>query len=271
MLTWSKPNERYYEHGLDRGVLYIDGKAIPWNGLTGFDEGGEAGDSSILYRDGVVFLADVDSTDFKGVMRSMFFPSEFGKCIGIPEVADGLFVDAQKPQRFGLSYRSLIGSGGVDDLFGYQIHLVYNCMASVAPRQRKTLGKDSDPVEFQFDISCTPVHLPGFRPSAHYIIDTRRMASGKIAQLEDIIYGDGVTEGQLPNMEDVYNLLNYGDALVYTVHTDGTYTVEGSGSNLMEIDDPSMGHFLMKNVNGVDNLDGTYDISDGGETTVIIE
>lgn len=269
MLTWGKPNERYYEHGLDRGVLYIDGKSIPWNGLVSFDEGGEQGSATILYRDGIIYLADMDASDFSAQMTTIYFPRLFSKAIGIPEVADGFHVDNQKPQRFGLSYRSLVGSGGVDDQFGYQIHLVYNCMASVAPRQRRTLGSENAPVEFNFNIQCTPVVLPGFRPSAHYIIDTRRMTADKVSQLEDMIYGDGASvPGALPNVEDVFNLLNYGDAMVFTVHPNNTYTVEGAADNLEET---SPGYFLMRNVNGVDNMDGTYTISDGGDTTVIIE
>lgn len=268
MLTWDEPNKRYYEHGLDRGVLYIDGKAVPWNGLTSFDEGGENGSSAILYRDGVIYLADQEPTDFSGKMGSIYFPKEFGKCIGMPEAADGFVIDNQKPQRFGLCYRSLVGSGGIDDRFGYQIHLVYNCMASIAPRNRRTIGNDTSPVEFSFDIQCTPVHLPGFRPTAHYIIDTRRMTKSKLTILEDIIYGDGEIEGALPDLEYVYDLLNYGDAMVFRVHPDGTFTVEGSEANLEDLGD---GAFLMKNINAVVNGDGTYLVSDGGNTDVIIE
>jgi hypothetical protein len=42
----------------------------------------------------------------------------------------------------------------------------------------------------------------------------------------------------------------------------------GAGDNLEEIDEIS---FNQKNVNGTDNGDGTYTISDGGSTLVIIE
>jgi hypothetical protein len=221
-----------------------------------------------MYRDGVVYLAGMDATDFSGKMSCIYFPRAFNKAIGIPEVTDGFHVDNQKPQRFDLSYRSLVGSGGVDDQFGYQIHLVYNCIASIAPRNRKTIGGDNAPVEFTFDIQCTPVRLPGRRPSAHYIIDTRRMTPEKVSELEDMIYGDGVTPGSLPDVVDIFNLLNYGDAMTFTVHGDGTYTVEGAADNLEEL---SPGYFKMYNVNGVDNGDGTYTISDGGDTTVILE
>ena len=34
MINWDDPDKRYYQHGLDHGVLYIPSlDPIPWNGL----------------------------------------------------------------------------------------------------------------------------------------------------------------------------------------------------------------------------------------------
>lgn len=269
MLKWDDPNERFYAHGLDRGVLYIPGlNPIPWNGLKEFDEGSSPGDTSMMYRDGVVYLADADAGDFTASLKAMFYPDEFGVCLGMPQVTDGMFVDNQKPKRFSLSYRSLVGSGTNGDMFGYQIHLVYNCIASIGARSRQTIGKDTDPVEFNFDIVCTPVKMTGFRPTAHYVIDTRNMAGSKVAELETLLYGDDVEPGVLPDPEAIFDLLNFGDAITVTVHNDGTYTVVGSNANVHSLTSKS---FQMNNINGLDNGDGTYVISDGGNTNVIIE
>jgi len=181
-----------------------------------------------------------------------------------------LYVDNQKPKQFDLSYRTLIGSGTRGDMFGYQIHLIYNCMATIGQRSRNTIGSDVAPVQFKFDIVCTPVKLPGYRPTAHYIIDTRTLDASTISSLETILYGtaDGVTPGRMPTPTELFEMLNFGDALTVTVHTDGTFTVEGSSDNLEEID---INSFVMNNINGTDHGDGTYDISDGGNTDVIIE
>lgn len=263
MLTWDPPDERYYEHGLDRGVLYIPGKdAVPWSGLTGFEEGSE-GSSSLLYRDGVVYLADAEASDFTGKMDALFFPNEFAECIGIPEVTDGFYVDNQKPKRFSLSYRSLIGSGAVGDLFGYQIHLAYNCMATIAPRSRKTLGGDNESVMFSFNISCTPVKLPGYRPTAHYIIDTRHLSSGQISDIETLLYGDSDTPGRMPTPTELFDLLNFGDAITFTSFTHPVlglcWTASGSYANV-HMTGPDTWEIL--NVNGVNHGDGTYTLSD---------
>lgn len=269
MITWDDPDKRYYQHGLDHGVLYIpDLNPTPWNGLISFDEGGEGGSTEMLYRDGVVYLADAEADDFSGKITAIMYPDAFGRCIGMPKVADGLYVDNQKPQPFHLSYRTLIGSGSRGDMFGYQLHLVYNCMASIGTRQRRTIGKDTAPVEFTFDVVCTPVKLPGYRPTAHYVIDTRGMSQSIIDEIEDILYGSGSTPGRMPEPQELYDLMNYGDVIIVTVHGDGTYTVEASSDNLEELTPTS---FIMRNINGVDNGDGTYVISDGGNTDVIIE
>lgn len=268
MIIWDDPDKRYYQHGLDRGVLYIPTKnPVPWNGLISFDEGGE-GSTEIMYRDGVIYLADADASDFAGKITAIMYPDAFSACIGIPEAADGLYVDNQKPQPFSMSYRTLIGSGTRGDMFGYQIHLVYNCMANVGRRQRRTIGKETDPTLFDFDVVCTPVKLPGYRPTAHYVIDTRGMSPSTIDQIEDILYGAGSTPGRMPTPTELYELMFFGEGLVVTVHTDGTFTVQGSSDNLEEID---INHFVMRNINGTDNGDGTYVISDGGDTDVIIE
>jgi len=270
MINWDDPDRRYYQHGLDHGVLYIPSlDPIPWNGLISVDEGGE-GSSEILYRDGVVYLADAEPGDFIGSITSMMYPDAFGACVGLPKAADGFYIDNQKPKPFHMSYRTLVGSGSRGDMFGYQLHLIYNCMATIGQRQRNTIGSDVQPVQFKFDIVCTPVKLPGYRPTAHYIVDTRFLSSSTIAEIETILYGsaDGVTPGRMPTPLELYDILHFGDAMTFTVHTDGTFTVTGSEDNLEDLDGF---HFLMRNINAVDNLDGTYTVSDGGDTTVIIE
>lgn len=268
LIDWDDPDDRTFEHGLDRGVLYMSGKdPIPWNGLMSVDEGG-SGAATLYYRDGIIYLADADAGDFEAKMTTIHFPRDFGECLGYPEVTDGLFADNQKPKRFGLSYRTLVGSGSRGDMFGYQIHLVYNAMAVIASRSRKTIGSGVSPVEFNFDLVCTPVKLAGFRPTAHFVIDTRNMSESVLEELEDLLYGTGETPGVLPPPEVLYDIMNFGDSMVFRVHTDGTYTVTGSSTNLIDL---GGGKFRMKNINAVDIGSGKYTVSDGGNTDVIIE
>ena len=265
MITWDAVDTRYFHHGVDRGVLYPNGlDPVAWNGVTGVDESGN-GSSSTYYIDGVVYLSDMDATDFSGTLTAYDFPDDFGVCIGMPQIADGLIIDNQKPKRFNLSYRSLVGSGTGGDMFGYQIHLVYNCLASIGVKSRKTLNDSPSPLEFTFGITCTPVKLSGFRPSAHYIIDTRRLDPETIAYLEGILYG-ATEEARLPTPTELYELLSFGDNIVVTNYDDETFNVKGKRANVYMTD---AYHFQVDNINAADNGDGTYTITDGGTTTVV--
>lgn len=257
-IEWDKPDERYYQTGVDRGVLYLDETAVPWNGITGVTENGQ-GASTVLYRDGVIYYADVEPGDFTGSLTAFFWPDEFSEALGMPEVAPGLQIDYQVPQPFSLSYRSLVGSGTSGDMFGYQIHLVYNAIASIGSRTRKTLTNQPEINEFSFELCAVPVYLPGFRPSAHFIIDTRNLAPGVLEVLETILYGTVDTPPRMPSPLEMYDMLNFGSAITFVDHGDGTWSAKGSSSNLIDNGD---GTWQILNVNGVDNGDETYQLSD---------
>jgi len=255
VISWDNPNDRLYQTGCDRGAIYFDdGSAVAWNGLTGVDETG-TGTASVLYRDGNIYYSDIDPSDFTATVKAFFWPDKFGRCLGIPEITDGLYVDNQKPRKFNMTYRNLIGSGGKGDRFGYQIHLIYNALANVGTRSRKTRTNQVQLDEFSFDIIATPVKMPGLRPSAHYIIDTRTMDKPTVKALEDILY----SEGRLPEPQELYDLMNFGDAITFIDHGDGTWTARGSSENLI---DHNNGTWTIKNVNGTDNGDGTFILED---------
>lgn len=257
MITWDDPNERYFEHGVDHGVLYpAGGTPVPWNGITGVDESG-TGSKSILYRDGRIYYSDVDPGDFEGKLTAFFFPEEFAVCAGIPEIANGLYVDNQRPKSFSLSYRSLIGSGNTGDIFGYQIHLLYNAVAQIGTRSRRTMTNSPDLMQFNFDLCATPVQMPGMRPSAHYIIDTRHLTPEMITQLEAMLYDEAATG--LPDPVELYDLLKFGSSITFVDHGDGTWTGSGSSANLQWTSDTT---WVINNVNGTDNGDGTYELVD---------
>lgn len=255
MITWDDPDQRFYQTGCDRGALYLAGDvAVAWNGLTGVEENG-VGSTSVLYRDGHIYYADVEPSDFTCQVSAFFWPDEFSKALGVPEITDGLYVDNQRPRQFSFTYRNLVGSGGKGDRFGYQIHLIYNAKASLGSRRRTTRTNSVTLQEFTFDIVATPVKMPGLRPSAHYIIDTRNMDNTTVAELEGILYG----EGRMPDPIELYDLMNFGDAITFTDNGDGSWTARGSNDNLI---DHKNGTWTIKNVNGTDHGDGTFTLVD---------
>lgn len=252
-LVWSDPEKRYFMTGVDRGVLYSEDGVVPFDGITGATESG-AGSTSVMYRDGQIYYADVEPGDYSGTLTTFFWPPEFDKCIGIPEVAPGLRLDYQRPRRFSFSYRSLIGSGTTGDMFGYQIHVFYNVLASPQSRTRKTRTNSPALDEFSFDLVAIPPRIKGYRPTAHLIIDTRGLSPEVVATLEDLLYnGDTIPD---PTM--LYELMRYGATLRVKDNLNGKVTVSGASSNLVK----SGGKYTIKGIPYVANVDGSYTISD---------
>lgn len=258
-IGWDEDHDRYFHQGVDRGVLYPrDKNPVPWLGITGVDEASDSS-TSVLYRDGVIYYSSVDPGDYSGKLTTFWYPDEFAECAGIPEVATGFHVDNQRPKPFNLCYRSLIGSGVTGDMFGYQIHLIYNATAQIGTRTRTTItaeGTDID--ELSFDLVCTPIQLPGFRPSAHYIIDTRNLSAERVSELETILYGDGITPGTLPAPGVLYDIMKYGDEIIITQIGENKYKIEGSAANVESL---GSGKWRINNVNSVDHGDGTHTLS----------
>ena len=55
-LVWDNVGERFYEAGVDRGVLYVDDVGTPWSGLVSVDETPTGGEARPFYIDGVKYL-----------------------------------------------------------------------------------------------------------------------------------------------------------------------------------------------------------------------
>lgn len=257
-IAWNAPGDRFFDAGVDRGVIYTrDGQVIPWNGLTGVDESG-AESAASYFIDGRPYLFLPKPKEYQATLKAFTYPDRFSELMGLVEVADGMYLDSQLSDSFHLSYRTMVGNDleGIDH--GYKIHLVYN--ATVAPQSKTfdTLSNSINPVEFAWEIQAVPVKVEGYRPTAHIIIDTRHLGEEKIAELEALIYGDDSTEPAMPEPQIVFDLLNYGDAIIITDNGDGTWTAEGSYANVYVV---APGVFRIDNVDAIDFGDGTFQVS----------
>lgn len=257
-IQWGVITERQIETGLDRGVLYLnDGRAVAWNGLTSVDETGGDG-AAEYYIDGRPFLYLPKPKEFKATLHAYMYPDAFSSVVGEVEVADGMYLDSQVGDSFGLSYRTKIADGLRGQSAGYKIHLVYNATVVPSPKTYGTIGDSINAVEFSWEIQAVPVRVVGYRPTAHVIIDTRHMDAQRLGEIEALIYGTEDIQAALPAPQIIFDLLSFGDAIVITDNGDGTWTAEGSYRNIFMIGDEI---FEIDNVNAVDNGDGTYTIS----------
>ena len=101
---------------------------------------------------------------------------------------------------------------------GYKIHLVYGAQASPSEKNRQTVNDSPEAVAFSWEMSTTPVDVPGFKPAAHLIIDSTKVEDAKLKALEDILYGKNATtepevpavEPRLPMPAEIITLLSEG-------------------------------------------------------------
>jgi len=258
LLQWNRIEDRQIETGIDRGVLYLNnGVTVPWNGLTSVEEdGGE--EAVVYYVDGRPFLHFPKPKEYKGVLKAYTYPDEFSSLIGELEITDGMYLNSQIGDSFGLSYRTRVFDAISGEDAAYKIHVIYN--ASVVPSSKTydTIGSEVNPLEFSWPIQAVPVNVDGYRPTAHITIDTRHMDATRIAALETLLYGTVDAPATMPDAQAIFDLLNFGDTIVITDNGNGTWTAEGSYHNVYLT---SYYTFQIDNVNAVDNLDETYDIS----------
>ena len=261
VINWHELGSKFYEAGLDRAVLYVEGKSgVPWNGLISVSE---ENDTKVepLYFNATKFNDLVTLGNYSGNMSAYTYPDEFLECEGIVEDQDGVYLSEQPIKRFGLCYRTLIGEGDNDFGSGYKIHILYNLTATPANKVRKTLTLDRSPDDFSWDITSIPEVVEGHRPSSHLIIDSRKIDPWLLLDLEDILYGDATKEPTLPSMKSLTTFIRKWDRLIIQDNGDGTWTAISARAGIINQDgtDQTMYTITADNVTTVNST--TYTIS----------
>lgn len=210
-LAWDETGKRFYETGVEKGVLFpvasgAYGPGVPWNGLINVNEKPSGAEASPLYADNIKYLNLVSNEDFGLTIEAYTSPDEFAACDGSAEIAPGVFVGQQNRSTFGFSYVTKIGNDtdGMDH--GYKIHLVYGCLASPSERNHGTVNESPEAETLSWDVTTTPVKIPGFKPTAHISIDSTKVGATELAALEAILYGSEGAESKLPLPEELITI-----------------------------------------------------------------
>lgn len=191
-LVWNDSGERFFEAGVDRGVLYqTDGFGVVWNGLTAVTEAPSGAEAIPYYLDGVKYLNIAGLEEFSGTIEAFTFPDEFSEYDGTV-VIGGLNAHQQLRKSFGLSYRTKLGNDISGTDHAYKIHIVYNALATPSEKQYITLGQDLEPLNFSWSFTTTPEipnSLTKVLPLAHISIDSTQTTPLQMRLIEDILYG----------------------------------------------------------------------------------
>lgn len=206
-IDWGVSGSAIYEHGVDRGVLYpLGGLGVPWSGLVKVDEPVSGGEQTSFYYDGVKYYDFVSSEDFQAQVEAYSTPPEFAACDGYQKVSTGLYATQQRRQRFDFSYRTLIANADTPQL-AYKIHLVYNCTASPSPRSYSTMTGTPSPSTRTWLFNTVPLPSATYKPTAHFVVDSRDLDSFQLQDLEDRLYGSSTKTPYLPRPTEIITIL----------------------------------------------------------------
>ena len=211
-LTWDQVGEKFYETGVDRGVLYpmagaAYGTGEAWNGLMSVDEQPSGAEPTPLYANNRKYLELLSAEEFGMTIGAYTFPAGFRQCIGVKELAEGVYVAQQNRVPFGFTYRTLIGNDTEKTAHGYKIHLVYNATAKPSEKSNKTVNESPEAAELSWECSTTAVDIPGCSPAAHIEIDSTTVAAEKLAAIEAILYGSEEKEARMILPDELATLL----------------------------------------------------------------
>lgn len=198
-VIWDAAGQRLFHTGVDRGMLYtFENPGVSWSGLVSVTEAPVSSDVKSYYLDGRKILNLPGNEDFAGTIQAYTAPLEFAPCAGRFHMSTGLFATEQPKQTFGFSYRTLIGNDAAGTGFAYRIHIVYNATAQIANFTHATNDNSPSATAYSYTITTTPINVVGYRPSAHYIFDTRTDDPDVITAIESILYGTDSEDPRLP-------------------------------------------------------------------------
>lgn len=214
-LNWDLTGERLYETGVDRGVVYPQtGGAYPagaaWNGLISVTKSPSGAEATPLYANNHKYLNLMSVEEFGGTIEAYTYPDEFAACNGEADLTTGVRIGQQKRKAFGFCYRNLIGNDSDGTAHGYQLNLIYGCLASPAEETDTTVNDSPEAKTMSWEFSTTPVEVEGFEPTSLLEIDSTKVDAEKLKQLEDALYGTADKEAYLPLPDEVLSILGAG-------------------------------------------------------------
>lgn len=222
-LEWDKDGERFYEMGVQNAVLYpydatqlAYGEGVAWNGITSIDDSPEGGDATDLWADNTKYGTLRSAEKINGSIECYTYPAEFEACNGVKEPVKGMRIRQQTRQKFGLCYRTEIGSDA-DPEAGYKIHFLYGLTASPSSQTHDTINDSPDAGTFSFDFESTPIPViiagVTYKPTSSIVVDSREITDAQMTDLLEMAYGtaaEGNTEAvpaALPMPAQIYTIL----------------------------------------------------------------
>lgn len=224
-IKWDQIGEKKFKTGVDHGVLYPQKngeypKGVGWSGLTAVNKNPSGAEDNKTYADNMLY-ANIKSTEVLNItIECLIYPDEFEDCIGEAPLADGVVIGQQSRNTFGFCYRNLLGNDTQSTDYGYELNLIYGGSASPSEQSNSTINDAPELANFSYDVSTTPVPVSGvdaegrpYKPTASLTINSTKVPSDKLRELEKILYGvEGVyvktTDTEMESGKKYYELVN---------------------------------------------------------------
>lgn len=253
-LSWGDPGKRFFEAGVDHGVLYPRvGPGVAWNGLIAVEEAPSGGEADIYYMDGQKYQKRRRREGFEATITAFTYPEEFEEYDGYSDT----HLSQQRRKSFNFSYQTRVGNDLVGAELGYQIHLVYNALATPSSKAYKTTDGGIDPTKFSWNISTTPEFFPQ-GAGAHLIVASLSAYPTALQPLEDMLYGTSDTASHFPTSEELFDIFENAALLKIIDHGDGSWTAIGPDEWIQMLDSTS---FAITTPSAYFISDDTYKIS----------
>lgn len=215
-LAWDQVGKRFYEAGVDRGVLYLPDAGgaydpgFAWNGLTTVTESPSGAEASPQYADNIKYLNLISAEEFGATIEAFTYPDEFAECDGTALPSPGVAIGQQGRRMFGLSYRTRVGNDVDGTDHGYKLHLLYGAQAAPSEKAYGTINDSPEALSFSWEITTSPVQVTGRKPTAILTVESTKVPAVKLAQLEDILYGTVGDDPRLPLPDEVIAIFTTG-------------------------------------------------------------
>ena len=214
VLTWDEVGEHFYETGVDHGVLYIPDntgvydQGVAWNGLVSVTESPSGAESTPIYADNIKYLNLVSAESYGATVEAFTYPDEFAQCDGSASPEPGVTLGQQGRRTFGLAYRTQVGNDVEGADLGYKLHLIYGAQAAPSEKAYSTINDTPEALSFSWELTTTPVAVPGFKPTASITIDSTKVAAGDLADLEAVLFGTAGVDPKLPLPSEIVGMFS---------------------------------------------------------------
>lgn len=211
-LAWDKTSERQYETGVEQVAFYPQAAgAYPtgfaWNGVTAFNLTPSGAEPTPLYANNKKYLTMMSAEEMGATVEAYTYEPEFRPCMGYAVSAEGVYIGQQSRTAFGLVAKTLIGNDTEMNKHGYNLHLLWGCLAAPSEQSFNTVNDSPEAVTFSWEISTTPVEMTNYEPTAYMCINSTEVAAEKLKALEAVLYGSEDAEPHLPLPDEVVTMM----------------------------------------------------------------